>query len=108
MTVSWTHDPDSDIYGYQLYYAGEPVTDREAAMWIGGYGVDDELTYGVGAGYAVNDELRVEGELSGPECIPLVGTEHGKRYYEIVAAEGIEAALEYMNETDKGMRGDRD
>jgi len=35
-------------------------------------------------------------------------TEHGKRYYEIVASEGIEAALEYMNETDKGMRGDGD
>lgn len=35
-------------------------------------------------------------------------TEHGKRYYEIAATEGFEAALEYMNEADKGMRGDRD
>lgn len=35
-------------------------------------------------------------------------TEHGKRYYEIAATEGFDAALEYMNETDKGMRGDRD
>jgi len=35
-------------------------------------------------------------------------TEHGKRYYRIAATEGLEAALEYMNETDKGMRGDGD
>lgn len=35
-------------------------------------------------------------------------TEHGKRYYEIAATEGFEAALEYMNEADKGMRGDRE
>jgi enoyl-CoA hydratase/carnithine racemase len=37
-------------------------------------------------------------------------TEHGKRYYRIAAEEGFDAALEYMNEVDKGMRpdGDRD
>ena len=35
-------------------------------------------------------------------------TEHGKQYYEIAATEGFEAALEYMNEADKGMRGDRE
>lgn len=31
-------------------------------------------------------------------------TEHGKKYYEIAATEGFEAALEYMNDVDKGMR----
>lgn len=35
-------------------------------------------------------------------------TEHGKKYYETAATEGFEAALEYMNEADKGMRGDRE
>ncbi len=33
-------------------------------------------------------------------------TEHGKKYYRIAAEEGFEAALEYMNEVDKGMRPD--
>ncbi|MFB6170122.1 MAG: enoyl-CoA hydratase-related protein [Haloarculaceae archaeon] len=35
-------------------------------------------------------------------------TEHGKKYYRIAHEEGFEAALEYMNEVDKGMRGDSD
>ncbi|MFB6171426.1 MAG: enoyl-CoA hydratase-related protein [Haloarculaceae archaeon] len=35
-------------------------------------------------------------------------TEHGKKYYEIAATEGFDAALAYMNEVDKGMRPDGD
>lgn len=37
-------------------------------------------------------------------------TEHGRKYYEIAAEEGFDAALAYMNEVDKGMRppGDED
>lgn len=31
-------------------------------------------------------------------------TEHGRKYYEIAAEEGFDAALTYMNEVDKGMR----
>lgn len=46
VTISWTHDSSSNIYGYDVYYSGEPITsiDAPGVNYLGSVTREDELT----------------------------------------------------------------